>query len=71
MNWNALSTLAEVIAAVAVAVSLIYLAPQIRAQIRESQLTATPRDRGGLSAAVIFSPPKKPAITTQLTWRYV
>ncbi|MGR8946694.1 MAG: hypothetical protein ACU84Q_01515 [Gammaproteobacteria bacterium] len=40
MNWEALGTLAEVVAALAVIVSLIYLARQIGAQIKESQLTA-------------------------------
>lgn len=41
MNWNAISGTAEVIAAIGVIASLLYLAVQIRAQTRQSRLSAT------------------------------
>ena len=41
MNWEAISTIAEITAAVGVIISLLYLAKQIRAQIRESRLAAS------------------------------
>jgi hypothetical protein len=41
MNWNAIGALSESVGAVAVVVTLLYLAIQIRAQTKESRLTAT------------------------------
>ena len=41
MDWNAISGTAEVVAAIGVIASLLYLARQIRAQTRESRLAAT------------------------------
>ena len=41
MNWDAIGALAESVGAAAVVVTLLYLALQIRAQTRESRLTAT------------------------------
>jgi len=40
MNWDAISTIAEVVAASGVILSLIYLAKQIKSQIQESRLSA-------------------------------
>ena len=40
MNWDAISSVAEVIAAIGVIISLIYLAKQIRAQVEESRHAA-------------------------------
>jgi hypothetical protein len=40
MNWDALGAIGEVVGAIAVVVSLLYLAVQIRAQNRESQVAA-------------------------------
>lgn len=41
MNWDFAAVIAQIIGALAVVVSLIYLAQQIRAQTRESRLNAT------------------------------
>ena len=41
MNWDLAAVLSQVVSALAVVVSLIYLAQQIRAQTRESRLVAT------------------------------
>ncbi len=41
MNWDVVGAVAELIGAVAVVISLLYLAIQIRAQTRESRLEAT------------------------------
>jgi hypothetical protein len=41
MNWDALGALGEVLGAIAVVVSLLYLAAQVRTQNRESRLAAT------------------------------
>ena len=41
MNWDAIGALAESVGAAAVVVTLLYLALQIRAQTKESRLTAT------------------------------
>jgi hypothetical protein len=41
MNWNVISASADVFAAVGVILSLIYLALQIRTQVKESRLSAT------------------------------
>ena len=40
INWDAIGAVGEIIGAVAVVGSLIYLATQIRAQIRESRIAA-------------------------------
>lgn len=40
MNWEAISALAEVVGVIAIVVSLIYVAIQIRTQIRESRIAA-------------------------------
>ncbi len=40
MNWDAISAIGEIIGAVAIVVSLIYLAIQIKTQNRESRLAA-------------------------------
>lgn len=40
MNWEALGTIAEIVGAIAVVASLIYLAVQIRVQNRESRMAA-------------------------------
>ncbi len=40
MNWEAISTIAESIGAIAVVFSLLYLAMQVRTQNRESQMAA-------------------------------
>ena len=41
MNWDLAAVLAQIVGALAVVISLIYLAQQIRAQTRESRLIAT------------------------------
>ena len=41
INWDAIGAIGEIIGAVAVVVSISYLAVQIRSQIREARLTAT------------------------------
>ena len=41
MNWNAIGALGETIGAIAVIISLIYLALQIRAQTREARLQSS------------------------------
>lgn len=41
MNWEFAAVVAQIIGALAVVISLIYLAQQIRAQTRESRLNAT------------------------------
>ncbi len=41
MNWDAVGAIGEIIGALAVVASLVYLAVQIRAQVREVRLTAT------------------------------
>ena len=40
MNWEAISAVGEIVGALAVVISLIYLAVQIRAQNRESRMAA-------------------------------
>ena len=40
MNWDAIGAIGEVVGAIAVFISLIYLATQVRTQNRESRLTA-------------------------------
>jgi hypothetical protein len=41
MNWDAIGALSESVGAIAVFITLLYLAIQIRAQTKESRLTAT------------------------------
>ena len=41
MNWDALGAIGEIVGATAVAISVIYLAVQIRKQTVESRLSAT------------------------------
>lgn len=41
MNWDAAAAIAEIVGAVAVVISLVYLATQIRSQTRESRLNST------------------------------
>ena len=41
MNWDAIGALSELVGAIAVVITLLYLAIQIRAQTNESRLTAT------------------------------
>ena len=41
MNWDAISAIGEIVGAVAVVVSLIYLASQIRQQNRESRISSS------------------------------
>jgi hypothetical protein len=41
MNWDAMGALSESVGATAVVVTLLYLAIQIRAQTKETRLTAT------------------------------
>ena len=41
MNWEAAGAIGEIVGAVAVVVSISYLAIQIRSQTREARLTAT------------------------------
>jgi len=41
MNWDAAGAIGEIVGAIAVVASLMYLAVQIRAQVREVRLTAT------------------------------
>jgi hypothetical protein len=40
MNWNAIGAIGEIVGAIAVVVSLVYLAIQIRGQNKESRLAA-------------------------------
>lgn len=40
MNWDAITAIGEIVGAIAVVVSLLYLAIQIRAQNRESRMAA-------------------------------
>ena len=41
MNWTAISAAADVLAAIGVIASLLYLAGQIRAQVKEAELSGT------------------------------
>ena len=41
MNWDAISAIAEVVGVIAVVVSLLYLAIQVKAQNRESRIAST------------------------------
>jgi len=41
MNWDAIGALSESVGAIVVVITLLYLATQIRAQTKESRLTAT------------------------------
>ena len=41
MNWDAIGALSESVGAIAVFITLLYLVIQIRAQTKESRLTAT------------------------------
>ena len=41
MDWDAIGAIGEIVGAVAVVASLVYLATQIRTQIRESRLAAS------------------------------
>ena len=41
MNWDAIGAIGEIVGALAVVVSLVYLAVQVRAQIAESRETTT------------------------------
>lgn len=41
MNWDFAAVIAQIVGAIAVVISLVYLAWQIRAQTRESRLNAT------------------------------
>lgn len=54
MNWDLISTLADIVAAIAVIVSLIYLAVQVR-QANEQALLASQRHRADAAREVLSS----------------